>query len=112
MPGQRMMMEDDEVRMRISAVPHWYLETLVLDFGGAHDDLPLMRFFAGSSWAGDPTNYWGPNVRCVEDMLGETEFAVRKVIRTGDRGVFACEAISSPAAAYYMQIATGRRAPE
>lgn len=89
-----------------------YLETLVLDFGREHDELPLMRFFAGSSWAGDPTNYWGPNVRCVEDMLGETEFAPRRVVRTGDRGVFVCDAVSSPAAAYYMQIATGRRAPE
>jgi tRNA (mo5U34)-methyltransferase len=89
-----------------------YLETLVLDFGGEMDELPLMRFFAGSSWAGDPTNYWGPNVRCVEEMLAETEFAARRVARTGDRCLFACEATSSPAAAYYMQIATGRRTPE
>jgi 2-polyprenyl-3-methyl-5-hydroxy-6-metoxy-1,4-benzoquinol methylase len=55
-----------------------YLETLVLDFGHEMDKLPLMRFFAGSSWAGDPTNYRGPNVRCVEEMLGETEFAARR----------------------------------
>jgi tRNA (mo5U34)-methyltransferase len=87
------------------------LETLVLDFGEEMDALPLMRFFAGSSWAGDPTNYWGPNVRCIEDMLGETEFAAKRVVRSGDRGVFDCEAIASPAAAYYMEIATGRRAP-
>lgn len=88
------------------------LETLVLDFGGEHDELPLMRFFAGASWAGDPTNYWGPNVRCVEEMLGETEFAARRVVRIGDRGIFDCLAMSSPAAAYYMQIATGRRSSE
>lgn len=88
------------------------LETLVLDFGGAMDELPLMRFFAGSSWAGDPTNYWGPNVRCVEDMLRETEFAPQRVVRLGDRCVFACEAMSSPSSAYYMEIATGRRMPE
>ena len=88
-----------------------YLETLVLDFGGEMDELPLMRFFAGASWAGDPTNYWGPNVRCIEEMLGESEFATRRVVRVGDRGIFACEAVSSPAAAYYMEIATGRRAP-
>jgi tRNA (mo5U34)-methyltransferase len=88
-----------------------YLETVVLDFGSETDHLPLMRFFAGSSWAGDPTNYWGPNRRCVEEMLGETEFAVQRVTRFGDRGLFACEAMSRPAAAYYMQIATGRRGP-
>lgn len=92
--------------------PRMYLETLVLDFGGEIDELPMMRFFAGATWAGDPTNYWGPNVRCVEEMLGETEFAARRVVRVGDRCVFACEAIDSPAAAYYMQIATGRLAPE
>jgi tRNA (mo5U34)-methyltransferase len=89
-----------------------YLETLVLDFGPEKDALPLMRFFAGASWASDPTNYWGPNVRCVEEMLGETEFAARRVVRLGDRCVFACEATARPAAAYYMQIATGRRAPK
>jgi tRNA (mo5U34)-methyltransferase len=87
------------------------LETLVLDFGREMDALPMMRFFAGASWAGDPTNYWGPNVRCVEEMLGETEFAARRVVRNGDRCVFDCEAVASPAAAYYMEIATGRRAP-
>jgi tRNA (mo5U34)-methyltransferase len=88
-----------------------YLETLVIDFGGATNEIRLMRFFAGASWAGDPTNYWGPNIRCVEEMLGETEFVARRVIRVGNRCVFACEATSSRAAAYYMQIATGRRAP-
>jgi len=88
-----------------------YLETLVIDFGREMDELPLMRFFAGSSWADDPTNYWGPNVRCVEEMLGETEFTARRVARIGDRCVFDCEATCSPAAAYYMQIASGRRAP-
>lgn len=88
-----------------------YLETLVLDFGPELDELPLMRFFAGSSWAGDPTNYWGPNRRCIEAMLVETEFAAQRVTRFGDRGVFACEAMSNPAAAYYIQVATGGRAP-
>lgn len=86
-----------------------FLETLVLDFGGALDELPLMRFFAGASWAGDPTNYWGPNVRCVEEMLSETEFATRSTTRIGDRCVFACEATSDPAAAYYLQLASGRK---
>jgi tRNA (mo5U34)-methyltransferase len=86
-----------------------YLETLVLEFGGALDALPLMRFFAGASWAGDPTNYWGPNVRCVEEMLGETEFTASRIERIGDRCVFACEATASPEAAYYLHLASGRK---
>lgn len=88
-----------------------HLETLVLDFGEDMDALPLMRFFPGSSWARDPTNYWGPNVRCIEEMLGETEFAPTRVTRSGDRGLFACEAVSRPEASYYMEVATGRRSP-
>jgi tRNA (mo5U34)-methyltransferase len=88
-----------------------YLETLVLDFGADTAALPLMRFFAGSSWAGDPTNYWGPNIRCVEDMLGEAEFTATRVVPWGDRALFACEAITDPAANYYLEIATGRRSP-
>lgn len=100
------------LRVVRNLAPHrMYLETLVMDFGPGLDDLPLMRFFAGASWAGDPTSYWGPNVRCVEDMLGETEFAPRRLVRIGDRCVFDCEAMSSPAAACHMEIATGRRAP-
>ncbi len=81
-------------------------------FWRSHGHLPLMRFFAGSSWARDPTNYWGPNVRCVEEMPGETEFVLRRAVRIGDRCVFACETTQSPVTAYYLQIATGRRAPE
>lgn len=88
-----------------------YLETLVLDFGAEADELPLMRFFGGSSWANDPTNYWGPNTRCIEDMLTETEFALNRAARYGDRGIFVCETVSRPEASYHLQIATGVRAP-
>ncbi|MEO7271784.1 MAG: methyltransferase domain-containing protein, partial [Vicinamibacterales bacterium] len=75
-----------------------YLETLVLDFGADTAAVPLMRFFSGSSWAGDPTNYWGPNIRCVEQMLSEVEFAATRVVPYGERCLFACDAISDPAA--------------
>src|SRR6185503_7972945 len=68
-----------------------YLETLVIDEALLMPDgseasltalnaqlagIPLMQFFPGASCQGDPTNYWGPNVRCVEAMLGDTEFRV------------------------------------
>jgi tRNA (mo5U34)-methyltransferase len=88
-----------------------YLESVVLDFGGDADALPLMRFFAGASWAGDPTNYWGPNLRCVEDLLGESGFAAPRVVRFGDRALFACDVIDNAAAAYHLDIATGQCTP-
>jgi tRNA (mo5U34)-methyltransferase len=88
-----------------------YLESVVLDFGGDTETLPLMRFFAGASWNGDPTNYWGPNVRCVEDLLAESGFAAAGVMRFGDRALFACDAIDNHVAAYYLDVATGQLAP-
>lgn len=87
------------------------LETLVLDFASPSDELPLMRFFSGASWAGDPTNYWGPNVRCVEEMLAESDLAPRRVVRLGDRCVFDCEMIPITEASLFMDIATGRAVP-
>jgi tRNA (mo5U34)-methyltransferase len=84
-----------------------YLETLVLD--GLAPDLPVMQFFQGASFNGDPTNYWGPNVRCVEAMLGETEFRVERVARVPARALFQCAAVTNPEAAYYLSASDGSR---
>jgi len=84
-----------------------YLETLVLD--GLAPDLPVMQFFPGASFNGDPTNYWGPNVRCVEAMLGETEFRVERVARVPARALFQCAAVTNPEAAYYLSASDGSR---
>jgi tRNA (mo5U34)-methyltransferase len=77
-----------------------YLETLVIDEGVPMNDgslvplgqlderllsVPLMQFFPGTSCNDDPTNFWGPNVRCVETLLEETEFSVSRVVRLGRR---------------------------
>ena len=51
---------------------------------------------------GNPTNYWGPNVRCVEAMLGESEFRVERVARVPRRAVFECAVVSNPKTAYYL----------
>jgi len=99
-----------------------YLETLVIDEVLAMPDgsetslaavderlaaIPLMQFFPGASCNGDPTNYWGPNVRCVEAMLAETEFRVERVARVPRRAVFECAAVSNPKTAYYLNAADG-----
>jgi tRNA (mo5U34)-methyltransferase len=102
-----------------------YLETLVIDDlvmlpDGTETSLsalderlasmPLMQFFPGATYNGDPTNYWGPNVRCVEAMLTEAEFRVERVARTARRGLFQCAVASSPQTAYYLNIADGSAA--
>jgi hypothetical protein len=101
-----------------------YLETLVIDdampmpdgseapLGALHERLasiPLMQFFPGATANGDPTNYWGPNVRCVEAMLAETEFRVERVARVPKRALFQCAAVSNPHAAYYLSASDGSR---
>jgi tRNA (mo5U34)-methyltransferase len=99
-----------------------YLETLVIDEAMPMPDgseaslaslderlaaIPLMQFFPGASYNGDPTNYWGPNVRCVEAMLGESEFRVERVARVPRRAVFECAVVSNPKTAYYLNASDG-----
>jgi tRNA (mo5U34)-methyltransferase len=99
-----------------------YLETLVIDeavlmpdgsktplaqLDGRLAAIPLMQFFPGASCDGDPTNYWGPNVRCVEAMLGEAEFRVERVARVPQRALFQCAIVSDPKSAYYLSAADG-----
>jgi hypothetical protein len=101
-----------------------YLETLVIDDVVPMPDgseaslaslnerltaIPLMQFFPGASCGGDPTNYWGPNVRCVDAMLAEAEFRVERVARVPARALFQCAVVSSPDTAYYLDAADGSR---
>jgi len=101
-----------------------YLETLVIDESVLMPDgsaaplaqlderlaaMPLMQFFPGATCHNDQTNYWGPNVRCVEAMLTETEFRVERVARVPTRAVFQCTAVSDPRTAYFLDLAAGSR---
>jgi tRNA (mo5U34)-methyltransferase len=38
------------------------------------EDYPAMVFYPGSELSNDPTNWWGPNARCVEAMLRTVGF--------------------------------------
>jgi tRNA (mo5U34)-methyltransferase len=38
-------------------------------------DRPAMVFYPGAEAAGDPTNWWGPNVQCVINMLRTVGFS-------------------------------------
>lgn len=99
-----------------------YLETLVIDEAmlmpdGSETplaelnprlaDIPLMQFFPGATCNKDVTNYWGPNVRCVEMLLEETEFRVERVSRVPRRAIFECAVVSDPSTAYYLNAADG-----
>jgi tRNA (mo5U34)-methyltransferase len=74
------------------------------------DDIPLMQFYPGTSLNGDPTNYWGPNVKCMEKMLRENDFAVLYTKLLGGRALFRCRAQGQDHA-WYNDIARGVRTP-
>ncbi len=52
---------------------------------------PAMIFYPGRELANDPTNWWGPNIACVEAMLRDQGFlSIRYTPRPGmpNRGIF------------------------
>jgi tRNA (mo5U34)-methyltransferase len=54
-------------------------ETLILEthYDGTDYDRPMMVFYPNDTLNDDPSNYWGPNLACIEAMLYEVGF--RKV---------------------------------
>jgi tRNA (mo5U34)-methyltransferase len=57
---------------------------------------PAMIFYPGAELAGDPTNWWGPNIKCVQSMAVSVGFVSCEVIweqpdvHLGGRGKRAC----------------------
>jgi tRNA (mo5U34)-methyltransferase len=53
------------------------LGTLVLETVTTLNDLnePVMRYFPGRELAGDPTNFWAPNTRCLDALLRDLGFS-------------------------------------
>ncbi len=70
---------------------------------------PLMQFYPGRTLAGDPTNYWGPNLKCLEGMLAECRFMVRSRTLTADRAIVNCDVVEDPRAEYLLNLARGLR---
>ena len=72
--------------------------------------VPLMCFFRGRSFNDDATNFWGPNIQCMKEMLGETEFTVLRATAIHNRAIFACEITSEPDTASVLARSFGDRA--
>ena len=67
------------------------LESLVIpDPLPEMEGVPLMQFYPRNSKDKDFSNYWGPTMKCLELMLEEAGFSVRRKVSNGDRGVFDC----------------------
>jgi tRNA (mo5U34)-methyltransferase len=69
--------------------------------------IPLMQFYPRRSLNNDPTNYWGPNVKCLEAMLAECRFEVVTHKLNGDRAIFQCRAVEDADLEYHNRIARG-----
>jgi hypothetical protein len=75
-----------------------------------HPDLtgiPLMQFYPRNALNNDYTNYWGPNMRCVELMLEEANFRVLSSQLNGHRGIFRCSIGSDDQLDYLNRISRG-----
>lgn len=73
--------------------------------------VPLMQFYQGQTLKNDPTNFWGPNLACLEAMVRETCFEVVSSHLTGDRAIINCRATADDVRAYYNAVARGRQVP-
>ncbi len=50
---------------------------------------PGMIFYPTNEWNNDPTNWWGPNIKCVQEMLKVAGFIKVDLINlTNQRGIF------------------------
>ena len=59
------------------------IETLIAtDLG----DQPLARYYQGASLNGDITNFWSPNIPCVESMLRDVGFELERVQMFSQQG--------------------------
>lgn len=56
------------------------VETMCANVRGGNS-MSLMRLLPDSIWREDPTNWWAPNVRCVEQMLLQCGFSDVKIVR-------------------------------
>ncbi len=72
-------------------------------------DIPLMQFYPGRSLAGDPTNYWGPNYKCLEGMLGECRFKVLSHTLSANRAIVNCDVVDDKEREYLLNLARGLR---
>jgi tRNA (mo5U34)-methyltransferase len=53
-----------------------------------HPDAPIAEYLPGTTCNNDITNFWAPNIRCVEMMLADFGFEVSETLDFGERALF------------------------
>ena len=69
------------------------LESYVESFGS---DAPMARYYEADSLSGDLTNFWAPNVQCMQAMMRDCGFSIAKTDAWGDRALVIGEIGPSP----------------
>lgn len=62
---------------------------------------PIMQFYPGDELNQDPSNWFAPNVTCVEAMLRTCGFRPNLVGRWGDRASFVAARVEHTASFWY-----------
>jgi hypothetical protein len=70
-------------------------------------EIPLMQFYPGCILGNDPTNYWGPNLKCLEGMLRECKFHIVDRRLHYDRAILHCRTVEDSELDYLHAIARG-----
>lgn len=66
-----------------------FVESYVEDFGGGP---PMARYYEASTLYGDATNFWAPNLACMESILRDCGFTIKRTHTWGDRAMVEAEA--------------------
>jgi tRNA (mo5U34)-methyltransferase len=69
--------------------------------------IPLMQFIPRDALSRDYTNYWIPNVRCLDLMLAENNFDVLKTTVVHTQAVLRCKAVFDPILGHFSALARG-----
>lgn len=75
------------------------------------EEVPIMQFYPRNSLNNDSSNYWAPNIKCMELMLIESNFSLLEKKLHGSRGLFKCQITFDECLSYQMEIANGVQNP-
>jgi tRNA (mo5U34)-methyltransferase len=66
--------------------------------------VPIMQFFPRAELNGDFTNWWAPNMACLQAMLESCNFVVESSVPNGARGIFRCRVGKDAEMNWYRQM--------
>lgn len=85
-----------------------YLETLICR---KHEDEPFAEYLPAATWNNDHTNFWSPNILCVESMLRDAGFILQEKLIADTRGTFRATVGNGPDSGKKVRVAYSRFEP-